>query len=360
MIKADQWPWPIPQAGVYFTMPFADYLDIRCLNNSGIKDLLVSGPNFWKNSWMNPFRKTRNTLAFTTGRHYHKRVLEGREAFYAAYAPDWDDDYTDATILRSGGDIKLALARLGQPTSFKTNAEGAARLMKVNPAARIADVLRQKHRAQFPDKEYIPADLVREIELGAKAIECNPHLNHWLMGGFPEVTVIFYDPVLGLWFKIRFDYLKIKAAADLKSIANKALRDFEKAVDYEFAGNKYMIQSSLYLRGAEAARALIDGGHVFGAEEAGVSKDWLELFAKTPVEEFRFIFHQKDFALCTEGRIHSVHNKVLQDQGQARLIKGAERFHRYMKMFGPDEIWISNNPAQHIDYASLPAFVNDL
>lgn len=349
------WPWPHPPVGVYFNMPFDEYLAIPALSNSGIKDLLVSGPNFWSNSWLNPFRARKpDTVPQITGRAYHKRVLEGSVAFYESYAPDFEDD-GDPDVLRSGDDIKRELARIGAPISFKNKAEGAARLLALAPQKKVLEAMAASHRAAYPGREFLPAHLIREIELGAKAIECNPYLNTWLMGGYPEVTVVFVHQ--GMLFKARFDYLKIGAITDLKTVANERGRDFEKAIDYAIAGNKYIIQPAIYLPAAAAARELIAQGLVFGAEK--IDPQWLELYSKTPVEEFRFIFHQKGQALCTEGRIYAVNNTELMRQGEARIAKGVARFNAYHQHYD-DLPWVSMNPPQHIDYASLPSFINDL
>lgn len=348
------WPWATPPSGIYFNMLFADYLAIPALQSSSIKQLLVSGPNFWAESWLNPFKKKKDTGPFAHGRAYHKRVLEGREAFYAVYAPAYEDD-GNPDVLRSTEDIKQALVRMGLPSSFANKGEGAARLLASAPQKKIQVVLEQKYKAQFPGREFLAADVVREIELGARAIEFNQYLNHWLKGGYPEVTVIWYEN--GICFKIRFDYLKIGAAADLKTFANEKGKRIEKALDNAIASNKLFIQSGLYLRGAEFARQFAREGKIYGDDN--VLADWLDLFAVTPVEEFRFIFHQKGQALVTDGLIHSTKNVELQAQASLRLDEAVETFRRFYGAFGAAP-WVQMTPPRHIDFRSLPAFVGDL
>lgn len=348
------WPWPHPEPGVYFNMSFEDYLAIPALQSSTIKLLLVSGPNFWQGSWLNPFRRARDTKPFSHGRAYHKRVLEGSAAFYGIYAPDYEDDGSP-DVLRSTEDIKQALIRMGLPSSFANKGEGAQRLLARAPQKKIRDVLEAKHRAKFPGREFLNPDLVREIEVGAKAIECNPYLNHWLKGGYPEVTVIWFQD--GVLCKCRFDYLKIAAAADLKTFANEKGKRIEKAIDMAVAGYKVFIQSGFYLHGAEQARQLIDDGKVFGAD--AVDPKWLELYARTPVEEFRFIYQQKEMALVTDGVIHSTKNTELMRQADIRIMEAINTFKQYYQAFGT-EIWRQMTPPRHMDYDSLPAFAGDL
>ena len=47
---------------------------------------------------------------------------------------------------------------------------------------------------------------MRRIEIAAAMIEHHPELRHCFIGGYAEVTVIWFED--GLWFKARFDYLK--------------------------------------------------------------------------------------------------------------------------------------------------------
>lgn len=368
-MKPINWPWPVPQPGIYFGMSFADYLAIPAMSNSGIKDLLVSGPNFWASSWLNPFKKRKkDTVPQTTGRAYHARVCEGKEVFYEQYAPKYEDDLSDATVLRTGEEIKAKLEHYGLAVSFKRKEEGAARLLAKNPALRILENLDAAYRAKLPGREFIDADLVREIELGARAIELNPHLNHWLLGGHAEVVIIWIDKNTGIPYKIRFDYLKIGRGTDLKTVANEKSRDFDKAIDYAIAGYKYPIQAALYLHGAEEARKLIAESKVFGLENViGTASgwteenmlEWLRLYRDTPVTEFGWIMHQKGQALTTEGRI-MVKGDSAYEQAESRINFAVQRFMDYFNAFGQETPWISMRAPQYLDWASLPAFINDL
>lgn len=359
------WPYNHPAPGVYFNMPFADYLAIPALQSSSLKNLLVSGPNFWAESWMNPFRKNDDKQHFALGRAYHKRILEGRDAFYAEYATDWEDP-GDPDIIRTTEELRGALALAGQKTTFKNKDAGIRLLAHAAPQRRIAEVMRARHMQGNEDKEALPAQTIREIELTAKSIESNPHINTWLAGGQPEVTVIWMTPEdgflpPGLLIKARFDYLKIGAIVDLKTFANEKGKQIDKAIDYAIAGNKYFVQSSLYLEAAEQARKLIAAGNVYtvGLNAGQPTHAWLDAFDATPVTQFRFIFSQKGMAFVTAGRIHDRRNEALMAQGNARLVQACRTFNRYHKAFGTD-LWVSMDAPQHIDFGSLPAFAGDL
>lgn len=356
MNTLNPWPWPVPPVGVYFNMPHDTYLDIPALSNSGIKDLLIAAPNFWAQSWLNPFKKRKDKKHFRDGHAYHHRILFGKEYFYQAYAAEFEapDD-----AISGNKPMQEALKAIGvSGTSGKTAAELAAMMAQHLPQKKCAHNLEQEYLKTVTGKTLLPADVMREIELSAKAIECNHHMNHWLMGGYPEVTVIWQNKY-GFMCKARFDYMKIGYISDLKTIANERGRRFDKAVDYAIAGNKYFIQSAWYLEAAEAARELITYKQIHGANDVGVSDNWLTDFAKTPISQFRFIFQQKDMALVTLGRTHSTSNKSLMEQGAARIDSALRSFMAYYNAFGKD-VWFSTDKPQEIDTESLPAFMGDL
>ena len=108
------WPWETPPVGIYFDMPFEEYLAIPCLNASGIKELNISETDFWARSFMNPDNDTvdDDTRAKIEGRAYHKRILEGEDALYNQYALEYEDDLTDNMVLRGNDDMKAALTSL--------------------------------------------------------------------------------------------------------------------------------------------------------------------------------------------------------------------------------------------------------
>lgn len=356
MHNLDPWPWPAPQPGIYFNMPFDEYLAIPALSNSAIKSLLVAGPNFWADSWMNPFRKPRGEVRhFLDGTAYHHRILYGKESFYNHYAPAFKCP-DDGSVLIGNKAMEQALKDIGvKGYSNKTASELAAMVAKHLPQKKIAVHMEAAHRAVHDGKEFLAAELIEEIELATRAIECNPYYWPWLLGGYPEVSVVWHDAEYNCLCKCRFDYLKISSITDLKTIRNENGRRFDKAVDYAIAGNKYIIQPAWYLRGARAAQQLIAARQIHGEADTA----WLNSFCATPVEVFNFIFQQKTMALVTAGRIYSLRNKPLADQGMARVQEGIRIFHDYYHLYGSD-IWISGEYPQHIDVDALPSFMSDL
>jgi hypothetical protein len=79
--------------GMHFGLDAEVYHAIPALSASGIKNLLISGPDFYyRCPWLNPAyeEEETDTVAKTAGRAYHTRILEGRQTFYQQYGPTFD------------------------------------------------------------------------------------------------------------------------------------------------------------------------------------------------------------------------------------------------------------------------------
>jgi hypothetical protein len=336
------WPWETPEPGVYFNMDFEHaYLPAACLSSTMNKKLLLSITNFYSNAWFNPLRDVfdldKDTQDKLEGRAYHKRILEGKRAFYETYAPDYED-LGDPKILRTSADLSTALVRIGRSFSG-SKAALSARLLAANPAAQILDNLIKKHRDSFPDREFLPAKTIRLIELSAAMIEHHPDLRGWLAGGYPEVSIIWDDPAHKVRYKIRVDYLKIKQGLDLKTFANVLEQDINVAIRKTIHNRKYDLQAWLYIRGIEAARKMVAQGKVFGAEK--VDPAWLKAFAQAHTEDYRFLFMQKKSPVA-RGKWFSVNDPKFNEKGEY-VQEAARRFRSAYETFG-EGAWIDYEP----------------
>lgn len=358
------WPWPTPEPGIYFNMPFDEYLAIPCLQSSAIKRLLISETDFWTNSWLNPFldqiKEKKEARHFQDGRAYHTRILEGRDMFLKLYAPDYEDDPKDQTIIRNSDDLKAALRLAGLPVTFKTKDEGARRLLAAKPHARVLDAMKAKHRAGFEGKELIPASGWRYIELAASMIDHHPELKTYFAGGFPEMTVIWDDPDFGVRFKIRVDYQKVGPPVDLKSFTNKSGRPIGKAIRREIDNYLYVVQAWLYLRGVNYAKAKVRSGEweFYNGETGqiyiapGVTPEWLTAFAAAPAEEFCYVFVQKGDAPVSRGVKLSMRDPGFAGVGNEYIRPAVQLFHHCYKIFGEDP-WVDVSPSEYIAYDEL-------
>lgn len=357
------WPWNTPPVGIYFGMDFDEYLSIPCLNASGIKELNISETDFWARcAWMSPDCDyvDDDTRAKIEGRAYHKRILEGESAFYEQYALEWEDD-GGSDILRTADDMKAALTGLGIAGLSGKKVDYLAWLCGEKlPQYRVKHTLQAEHSEKAGNRELISPKLMRHIEFTAKMIELHPDTREYFKGGYSEVTVIF--DAFGARFKIRFDYLKVYDASDLKTFANVMRAELQKAVRKAFANNKYHIQGTLYLIGLEIAKRYAAQGKVYGMEKVEPDSDrrksWLAMFAKNPCDSLKYAFVQKGIAPAVVPLVFTKEDKAFQ-MGFEIINNGVERFKNAYKNFG-DSYWITSLREEVAHYDDMPAWINDV
>ena len=77
--------------GVYFQLSAEEYHAIPALSASGIRNILISGPDFWyRCPWLNPAYVDEDSEAMNIGRAYHTRILEGSDVFCQNYAQTFE------------------------------------------------------------------------------------------------------------------------------------------------------------------------------------------------------------------------------------------------------------------------------
>lgn len=291
--------------GIYFGMSDTDYHADSALGSTGLKRLLQSAPDFWWQSSMNPAREPeKETPAKVFGRAVHKCVLEGRAAFEAAYSP------TDF------------------PGNVKAGKEERA-------------IIEQAGMIPLKRDDY-------ERILAASAFICaNQNLANAFVGGAPEVSVFWERD--GLMLKARFDYLKLNAITDLKSIRNKTGKEFAKACRDAVANYEYALSADHYMEGRRQMARLISEGAVYGDHDA----DWLKRVAANEVFAFVLVFWQAEGSPISQGFKLSPGNPML---GQARywIDKAIETYRRFMAEYGTDTAWILADPLQELDDSDMP------
>jgi hypothetical protein len=351
-----RWPWETPPVGVYFGMSFEEYISIPCLNASGIKELNISETDFWARSWMNPDNDyvDEDTKAKIEGRAYHKRILEGQEAFDSQYALEYEDD-GDSMTLRGNDEMKAALTSLDIKGLSGKNADYLdAMCGKYLPQYKTLYRLKKSHKELAGDRELISPKLMRHIEFTAKMIELHPDTREYFKGGFSEVTVIF--EAFGVIFKARFDYLKVWEASDLKTFANTTRAELHKAVRKAFANNKYHIQGTLYLIALDIAKRYVSMGKVYQADH--VPENWLELFSKTPCNQLKYAFVQKGIAPACVPLVFTKEDKAF-EMGFEIIKNGVDRFTDAYKNFGQN-YWVTSLREEIAHYEDMPPWINDV
>lgn len=293
--------------GIYFGMSDTVYHADNALGSTGLKKLIGNAPDFWWESHFNPARPDNDdTPAKIFGRQLHQCVLEGLAKFKECHEPQYNPGNVKAGIaevaaIRAGGKV---------PVKFKDYAK---------------------------------------ILAASAFIKANKTLANAFEGGMPEVSVFWTDD--GIRFKARFDYLKMNAITDLKSLANMYGKEFDKACRDAVASYDYLVSAEHYSEGRRQMRRLIADGKVFGAHDP----EWLAKVAANEVFAFVFVFWSKDGAPVSHGIKLSPGNPLF---GYARsmILKAIDNYTRYMAEFGTDAAWVPSTPLEELDETDLPVW----
>lgn len=336
--------------GLYFGLSEDEYHALPCLSASGIKSLLISPTDFWTWSWMNPNKPSGDTEARIIGTAYHKRILEGKDAFYNRYCYDFNpSDYPN--MIKTMDDLKEELSKHGIAPKGKKS-DYISTLLSVDPDAQIYDRIYSSWESQRGDKQPLSAELIGRIEQAAAMIENHPQLSKCFSGGYPEVSVVWTDD--GVPFKARFDYLKPNVVIDLKTFQNTMGKPIDRAIYYACASNKYHIQASFYLDRAmtRAIRFARDG-----KTHGDVSKDFITNLSKCTDPKFMFVFQQKGYASLARGLIFPKNSMFL--CGLAAIDKAIQDFKENRDLYGTAP-WVDRSPIVEMDDNLFPVFATEL
>ena len=341
----------VHEPGIFFGLPESDYHAAFALSASGIKNMRISTLNFWVDSVLNPEREPRDTAALREGRAMHKRIIEGKSAFNALFAPALDPaDHADA--LRTNEQLVAALDGYGIKATKSTRKDDLiAKLIDVDPAAKIWALIERHHQERYPGREFLPAEVARRIEVAAAMIENHPQLCKAFSGGMGETSVFWTDPESGVPFKCRFDYLKPLAIIDLKSFSNVAGIPVKRAIALAIANYGYYIQAALYLRAGDQARRFAAEGCVFGDVDRGFVKALAETAAPFT---FMFLFQQKGSAPVARGRVLREGSAL--DIGRLEIAEATQKFAHCWESFSTDP-WVDIEDIDTIDDLELPSYI---
>lgn len=375
----------LPAPGIYFGMPEDFYHALPALSSGGVKWLLASPMQFWANTaWLSEAGRTREKrekenpktqLTRTIGKAYHCRLLEGASEYALRFATELAAEDCEGA-LESTAEIKAAIENAGHKpvTKVPDNLPDGApfmrpakkddwieQLLSIDPKACILDVIQRKHFADNDGKHFIPADAADQIEIAARMIEADPNVRRAFMGGYAEVTLIWHCAETGVPMKARVDYLQLKAAVDLKSIACDG-QSLDIALRKAIARYKYQIQPSVYLEGIKAVRALIREGAAptictkeFSAEPGKWARQWA---AETTEPKWLWIFQQKGSAPVTRGVFYPTGGmkRMLTDD---MLRTAKRRFVECCETFGLDP-WVDAAPISDLSDEDIPEYSLDI
>lgn len=240
--------------GIYFNLSNEDYHNDSAVSSSGIKLLLKNPYKFWWNSPMNPKKEKIDTKALRLGRLYHTLLLEPEK---------FEDEFL---VLPKGKLIKSYLKETG---------------------------LVQEDIEDF--------NVIREPDLwpAQKAIETmkqEPFYNKYFKdGGYPEVSIFWYEKELDVMCRARFDRLSAVNAIDYKTTAD--VDDVKKAItNYD-----YDLSASFYLRSLAQIKAKAVRNEEIHIEGNQDQKDWFnnEFLKSEENFIFRFLFQEKEEPFLT-------------------------------------------------------------
>ena len=370
VIYVDGMPREIGE-GLYFGMPDSQYFDIPALSSTGFKNILVSPPDFFFNSWLNPLKDedaededSQEWKKF--GHATHTRILEGKQVFESQYVVEF---IPPEGFLKTVDDMKKALTDAGVP--FKSawkKPDYIAAIHQYLPSALLYDDAEQKYFRETNGRIQLSQRDIRRIEIAAAMIENHPDLRYYFNGGCPEVTVVwkeqFQHPItkqiITLWFKARLDYLKPAAIVDLKSFTNMQNKPIDKAIHEAMAARKYHIQVAHYTVAARKAVDFAIKGLVTTNNPARYqpTPQFMELLMRSTSHEFFLCFQKKGGAPLARGKKFGSGLSMFAC-GQASIAQAIDLFIKYYGMFG-EGVWVDDTPTTDFEDAMFPAYAVEI
>lgn len=300
---------PLIPNGIHFGLSDEAYHADPALGSTGLKDLIDNAPDFWWTSWMNPAREPeKETPAKIFGRAVHKAVLEGRDAFEARYG-----------ACDHPGNVKAGIAE--------------------------RQALAEVQKIPLKREEY------NRILAASAFIKANSFLGDAFKGGQPEVSVFWTAD--DIRFKCRFDYLKMRAIADLKSIRNPLNKPFVQACRDRIAGLDYVVSAAHYMDGRRQMSRLLKAGAVFGVNDDPRVMPWLIEASGVKEYAFVFVFWQAEGAPISHGFQVSPGNPIL-DGARHSIAQAVTNYRKFMDEFGTAAAWVPSTPLEELDETDLP------
>ena len=351
--------------GIYFGMPEEEYHADRSLSASGIKDLQVSPLTFWMRSRFNPNRTDDSSEPKERGKAFHARLLEGEEVFAERYAIQPQiEDYPDA--IDGGEDLKARCRELGLPVSG-TIAKLCERIGDADPDAVLWPVLMASFHgnAVAEGKTVIKRKLADEIERQVRIVEMHPGTEKALRGGYCEVSIFWRDEETGVPMKSRVDYLKARAAVELKTFSNPFGKPIDAAVASAVANNKYAVDAVVRLEAVEVAKAQYRK-HGMSIVHGEVPARWMTAFAEPAPHAFVFLFLEAgDVPNVRAREFRQRERDGAKDQnlywmrGHAMFRQGIQTFRQCLEHYGPDLPWVDPQPLRAFNDAEFPVWSLD-
>lgn len=339
--------------GLYFDLDEDVYHAAFGLSSTGIKDFRVSPYWWWSKSALNPRRDVvladeKNSPAKDLGKAFDARIICGKEYFDAHYAPELTHaDHPKS--LRTADDIRAWLVEQGLPKSGNKDVL-ISRALEHDPTVSIWDVIENGYLAENEGKTLIAGEWMDKIEMAAGLIELHPELSKALLGGAPQVSIVWDCPKTGVRCRARYDYLKPKLIVDLKTLEPRGDMPLEAAIGKEIGFRKYHIQSSFYREASAQIPGFIKRGQVFGTPPEG----FLDSLARHPVKKWAWIFQLKGPAPQAFGYMLP-DESLLWQLGEIECDNAKHSFRHCLNKYGALP-WIDPVGFRNLDDANVPAW----
>lgn len=288
-------PKGIPD-GIYFNLSNEEYHADPALSHSGMTKVLVSWPDYWISSSLNPLRKTWSTTPAMEFGQRSGMLLMQPDLFHKTFN-----------------------------TYGKSNADAQAKWLSSVTWNELQESI----------------DGVTEVGFAREHFQ----------NGYPEVSIFWTDPTSGIHLRARVDYLRTFGCIDFKRIAevnNYAIGRAVKAQGLD-------IQNYLYLDAVKAARAMLKRMNevqlMTFAKAEGVNEKWLKAFRDETDLLFRFLFQRSTSPYIWEFR--ELEPEVLLEGSNATF--AAIRKYKYgLETFGLGKPPLGDNKLKTISQFHVP------
>lgn len=341
--------------GIYFGLDFDQYRAVPALSYSGAKDLLISPLTYWANH-VDPSRRDEDTGATRIGQAFHTRILEGAAVFAERFAikPENDGSYIEGIE-----ELRARCKELDLKVGGST-ADLCARILAADPSEKLWAKHLENFNAGAEGKSIITAEQWQQVEVPARIISAHPAAGKAFQGGYPEVSILWTDPELQIRCKTRVDYLKIKAALELKTFSNPQELPIDAAVARAVGVRKYHMQARVILDAIGKAKAMATAGKVHGDVDPG----WLAEFIATD-QTFVWVFIQqghvpeirvREFRRTVPGAAEGATETLLWSAGWSAWRVAAERYAECRAHYGddPETPWMAPDPMRALSDDELP------
>lgn len=212
-----------PIAGIYRDIPIHLYHQIKGISSSMLKVFMLDTAAHYEKAYV--LKKTeinededqeKRPDHFTAGDLIHALILEPWDVYSRYYRMHLDEDLSGS--LKTASDIESALKAAGEPKSKagEKKFDKALRLDALGLGILIHDIEVAKLASLNKGKVGIKGDIWDDAHTVYGKFKDREEAQTWIdhNHGLPELSIIVFDEALGIWLRIRPDYLRVLPLID--------------------------------------------------------------------------------------------------------------------------------------------------